>query len=146
MFLHYSDTKIDFDPNWSYRGCVTDFSKPPGFWFTDTTKNNWSWWCKTEQYPLGSIEHQVQLKPKTKLLTITSKQSLLEFNEQYKKQILDRVYGINWQQVIDEYDGIYISPYIWSLRLDLLWYYGWDCASGVIWNLNMIQSVTPTKE
>jgi len=38
--------------------------------------------------------------------------------------------------VSKEYDGIEIAPYQWDARLSLIWYYGWDVASGCIWNLD----------
>lgn len=43
------------------------------------------------------------------------------------------------------YDGIIIAPYVWSLRLDIdfFWYYDWDCASGVIWNSAAVSNLIP---
>jgi hypothetical protein len=52
------------------------------------------------------------------------------------------VYQINWKEVQDKYDGIIITPYQWSCRLmnpTTSWYYGWDCASGCIWNTKCIE-------
>jgi hypothetical protein len=28
------------------------------------------------------------------------------------------------------------------LRMGLMWYYGWDCASGCIWDTSVIERVT----
>jgi hypothetical protein len=147
MFLHYSDIVIDFDPNrvYKYRGP----GKPGGLWFTDTTENNWSWWCKNEEFHLGSIEHQIVFKPEIRLLTLQSEQEVKDFSEKYDVKSTSlrlKSFDIDWDNVTEKYDAIYITPYFWSLRHELLWYYGWDCASGVIWNLDMVQSVTPTKE
>lgn len=41
--------------------------------------------------------------------------------------------------VAKDYDGIEIAPYQESLRYDLEWYYGWDVASGCIWNFEGIR-------
>lgn len=43
------------------------------------------------------------------------------------------------------YDGIVITPYVWSMRLDrsAFWYYGWDCASGCIWNASAVAELVP---
>lgn len=50
---------------------------------------------------------------------------------------------INWPMVADRYQGIVIAPYLWSRRMDGgLWYYGWDCASGCIWDAAAVASVT----
>jgi len=57
--------------------------------------------------------------------------------------------NINWPAVAEKYDGIIIAPYIWQRRLsdnpDHFWYYGWDCASGCIWNTEVIEEIH-TKE
>ena len=42
---------------------------------------------------------------------------------------------IDWKKVASKYDGIEIVPYQPKARMNLLWYYGWDIASGCIWNL-----------
>ena len=42
-----------------------------------------------------------------------------------------------WPGVAAEgWAGIEIAPYIWARRLDgpARWYYGWDAASGCIWD------------
>ena len=43
---------------------------------------------------------------------------------------------IYWENVqADGYWGVEINPYLWERRFDEgLWYNGWDCASGVIWD------------
>jgi hypothetical protein len=48
---------------------------------------------------------------------------------------------IDWARIQEQYGGLIIAPYQWSVRLDFLWYYGWDCASACLWDLTVIQSV-----
>ncbi len=50
-------------------------------------------------------------------------------------------YQLEWDKVKDKYQGIIIAPYQWECRLALetCWYYGWDCASGCIWDLDCIK-------
>lgn len=36
-------------------------------------------------------------------------------------------------------------PTIWQLRLDLDWYYTWDCASGVFWDVSCLELVDTGK-
>lgn len=52
-------------------------------------------------------------------------------------------YSIAWEKVeADGFYGIEINPYLWQRRLDGgMWYYGWDCASGVVWNEKAILDV-----
>lgn len=48
---------------------------------------------------------------------------------------------VDWARVAKQWDGIIIAPYIYSRRFDgPFWYYGVDCASGCIWNLDAIDT------
>ena len=51
---------------------------------------------------------------------------------------------IQWDRVAERYQGIVITPYIWSRRLEpeTHWYYPWDCASGCIWDGEAVESIT----
>ena len=49
---------------------------------------------------------------------------------------------INWRAVAGDYAGLIITPYQWSRRLEpYSWYYGWDCASGCIWDPSAITDI-----
>ena len=48
---------------------------------------------------------------------------------------------IAWEKVAAKYDGLIITPYIWQRRMELNWYYTWDCASGCIWNVRAIKDI-----
>jgi len=83
------------------------------------------------------------------LLQITSLAALYKFTKDYGQA---RVYpgfvdrsNINWSAVADRYSGIEISPYQWEARdgSETSWYYGWDVASGCIWDPAII---TPTND
>jgi hypothetical protein len=48
-----------------------------------------------------------------------------------------------WNLVKEKYQGIIICPYFHNRRLmtsHSQWYYGWDCASGCIWDVDCIKS------
>jgi len=56
---------------------------------------------------------------------------------------------IDWEAVAKRYTGIEIEPYNWERRnsgpnnnysMSMLWYYGWDCASGCVWELDALVS------
>ena len=54
-----------------------------------------------------------------------------------------RYFAPDWARVGEAYPGIIIAPYIWSRRLDgPMWYYGWDCASGCVWDPSVVRSIT----
>ena len=50
-------------------------------------------------------------------------------------------YFINWSRVYEDYQGIVICPYQDKNRMEHLWYYSWDHASGCIWNPELISNV-----
>lgn len=48
---------------------------------------------------------------------------------------------IDWFKVAEDYKGIEICPYLPEYRTESLWYYGWDIASGCIWDGSCIRKV-----
>jgi hypothetical protein len=83
--------------------------------------------------------------PAAKVLHLKTPVEILEFQETYcVAHPIMRSPGIDWGRVAEQYHGIVIAPYQWSLRLDLMWYYGWDCASGCIWDTWIVERVEPT--
>jgi len=44
--------------------------------------------------------------------------------------------GIDWKKVAAKWGGIEIPEYQWGFRssIDHMWYCGWDCASGCLWD------------
>ena len=117
--------------------------KPKGFWYE--VDGDWRRWCEDERMEWGKgFLHRVDMGDE-RMLLIETVAELDDFDDEYHEQkyIAKPSYGIGpywtcngirWDRVAAEYDGIEIAPYQWERRLDgHLWYYGWDCASGVIW-------------
>jgi len=50
-------------------------------------------------------------------------------------------FRIDWYAVAGEYAGIVIAPYQDARRHEYLWYYGWDCASGCIWDSSALRHI-----
>ncbi|RYE19920.1 MAG: hypothetical protein EOP45_11870 [Sphingobacteriaceae bacterium] len=72
---------------------------------------------------------------------------MVEFTEKHKADTSNS-FGdieIDWTSLATDYDGILISPYQYCMRLRYLWFGGWDCASGCIWNLSCIDSLKNEK-
>jgi hypothetical protein len=151
--LHYDEKPVEFDPNRQY--CLNRehsvVGKPNGLWVSVEGEDDWKWWCESEEFCLGSLRHvhEVTLVPDANILYITNPNQLLAFHHQYAApsrhwhtddDILH--WGLDWARAAQDYQGIIIAPYFWDLRLDgPFWYYGWDCASGCIWDLNAISGV-----
>ncbi len=160
--FHYSINEIlsleyDFyDPEYkTWLG--TKGHKPCGFWVSvEDFQDDHSWfdWCKSEQFSLEGLRHKysVTLSSDANILHLKSVEEILAFSMEYavndpldfsrKYPFTNRQYFyiIAWDRVQAKYDGIIISPYQWKLRLapETSWYYGWDCSSGCIWNLDKI--------
>lgn len=145
---HFSRTPgLDFRSDVTYERPRPRLDKPAGFWVSvEGNGDGWSDWCRSEQFGVDSLanEHVVTLKPDARILRIESAAGIDAFTDQYGIAA-DRghVYGIDWAAVAAEYQGIIITPYQWSRRLrpGSSWYYGWDCASGCIWDLSAVASV-----
>lgn len=120
-------------------------TKPCGLWVSDDsdTETNWRAWCVSEGFRLDCLTHvhDLVLAPHANVVVLRSSWELTDFHRRfavepewargmrYPYEIID------WREVADRWDGIVITPYIWSMRLEgeaSRWYYGWDCASGCI--------------
>ncbi len=128
--------------------------KPTGLWVSVAGEYGWKEWCIDNEYK-GEFTHETEvvLSEDAKILRLSSPDDLKRFTEAYQANIPlnDKIFRsiayINWQRIAELYDGIIISPYIWECRLDsyTFWYYGWDCASGCIWNAKAINKLNYKK-
>lgn len=115
--------------------------KPRGLWYeVDGGWRDWlnsempSWW---ESYKWKyHVDHG-----SARILRLTTPKDIDKFTKEWCRprpwhtKDMERVkYGVpDWSEVSKQYDGLEIAPYQWSRRMDYIWYYGWDCSSGVIW-------------
>ena len=80
---------------------------------------------------------------------IETPDALCEITERYHKPLpglradFPVRHSLDWQAVAQNWQGILIPQYLWSMRLNSrhAWYYSWDCASGCIWNPEAIAAV-----
>jgi hypothetical protein len=130
--------------------------KPDGLWVSDDNcEMNWRAWCIGANFGLDSLTHvhDVTLRDDANVRVITSVAELDAFHAEYRLPGLpDFALGFDWARVMQAYDGVIITPYLWQRRLDgsSRWYYGWDCASGCLWNPAVIsvslREVVPVPE
>lgn len=126
------------------------YDKPDGLWVSVAGPDDWPEWTQSNEFrgdeTVPDNEWTVTLAGGATMRHLGSVGEIRAFTNQYKV-IDDRggryVYRIDWPRLASECDGVIITPYQWTCRnLDqTFWYYGWDCASGCIWNLNAIASV-----
>lgn len=153
--IHYSSKPLG--KLWSITSQPTPeshFDKPSGLWVSAEGENDWKEWCSSESFhtELLDIPNEIHLKPDANILWLRSGDQLDEFTKMYGRENplaalspgLFREPCIDWSRVAQDYQGIVISPYQWSRRMERFtsWYYGWDCASGCIWNVEAIDEVS----
>ncbi len=110
------------------------------------------------KFGVGSLttRHSVALARTARVLVLDNAILIDAFHEDYAVRHYERPVPawrsdcevlrqpLDWAKVAEHYDGLIIAPYQWSRRYDgPSWYYGWDCASGCIWNLDAIAAVEP---
>ena len=123
--LHYASQPVTLEPRETEQGKEL---KPSGLWVS--VGSAWLDWCRDEEFrtDLTWYEHKVTVAAGASILILASALDLDDFSAEFGSPIspgFDSVH-IDWGRVAGKYQ--------WSRRLDLLWYYGWDCASGCIWN------------
>jgi len=118
--------------------------KPLGLWYE--VDGDWRRWCRDEamdHWLAGGHLYRLELGAE-RILRLVGARDLDRFTDKYGADFAgltipkllagdSRFEVIRWAAVAEAWDGIEIAPYVWSRRLQLTWYYGWDCASGVIW-------------
>lgn len=120
-----------------------------GLWVSVEGENDWREWCVSNDFALGRLTHmhEIALAKDAKVLRLSSVRDIDDLTHRYgcvpMSYVPDCV-GIDWRRVATDYEGIIIAPYILSRRLHdgSNWYYGWDCASGCIWDAAAVDCVT----
>jgi hypothetical protein len=112
--------------------------KPFGLWIGEGTE--WLDFITNAGQGLTLHDYVYNVTPNfSTILHISDDQQIIQFNDTYS---MDEM-RINWFRVSQDYSGIIIAPYNWKFRLKYMWYYGWDVASGCIWNEKGIQNIQP---
>ncbi len=124
--------------------------KPNGLWVSDeATDWGWSHWCEAESFSIGDSAFEITLAPDANLLVIKSDIELIEFDDEFKfapYSDIPNLTHIDWKRIAKRWHGIIITPYLFSQRFDIHWYYGWDCASGCIWNKKAIEKLEGVRQ
>lgn len=132
-----------------YRSC---YDKPKGLWVSVDGEQDWQEWCQSAMpdWMDGVQRYRVHLARNHRLLVLTRGYELQDFTLKYGRQNETRYRDtyIDWPAVAAEYAGLIIAPYQWSCRMSeyTRWYYGWDCASGCIWNADAVARVEEWQE
>ncbi len=147
--IHYSPKEIDGLKPIEYDQADIKFqSKPNGLWFSVEGDYGWKEWCISEKTFLNRLRfsYEIVLKPEARILILKTPEEIYSFTKKYPLKLREYdadsdTHQLNWNEIKNEYQGIIISPYQWDCRLSMesSWYYGWDCSSGCIWDVNCIE-------
>lgn len=130
----------------------TPHMKPRGLWVSVQGEHDWESWCRGEDFALESFAVppvEIILAPNANILRLTSDPGIIDFGRKYRDPArLSDCYSIDWRPVAAKYQGIIIAPYSWECRYhsETSWYYGWDCASGCIWDAAAVASVVAREQ
>ena len=148
--------------------------KPNGLWF-DVNEEWKRWCESAKFRPeTFRYRHTVTILDPSQILFLRGAKDIDAFTREYAHDLSDRItllqgaedggafarrYGMDlfgdirrqfsnyilWGEVAEKYGGIVISPYSRSRSRDYLWYYGWNCASGCVWDTSLIRLGKPCR-
>jgi hypothetical protein len=116
--------------------------KPSGIWYA--CGNEWISWL-TYEMPQWIGDYVYSLKvDEGRILTIKTEDEFTAFEWKYleKTEEGDFGRGPDWSLVARDYAGIEICPYRPEARMGSMWYYGWDVASGCVWEGSAVLEAT----
>lgn len=152
--LHYTTAPLTAIRSVAQRQPTGEFDKPAGLWVSAEGPGDWREWCKAEEFgdPDAQRCYEIVLAPEASVLRLSGPNLLRAFSAEYGTVrphadsgpvLLRDCTAIDWPRVAERYAGILIAPYVWECRLDhrVSWYYGWDCASGCIWDASAVERI-----
>jgi hypothetical protein len=110
--------------------------KPCGFWYGFGSE--WLDWIDSEMPQWrGDYLYEV-IVDSSNVLRISNAKEFKAFDRRFSVMLPTK--SIDWRAAAKEYAGIEITPYLSQFRMvnEHLWYYGWDIASGCIWDAHAI--------
>jgi len=114
--------------------------KPEGLWYG--IDGDWKSWCESEMPHWIKDRNEFILELNfDKILIISSIDELDLFHNEFSILIGKTIHDIDWKKIAQLYTGIEIHPYLYERRYEYLWYYGWDCSSGCIWDSSAIKKI-----
>ena len=144
-WFHYAGRPITLNP--SRRYTLDRADKPSGLWISPATEDGWRAWREGKECGIPETEYvyRVDLSPDANLLVVKPHE-ISRLHQRFPRRRMDKIMPFypydedhpSWETITEQFDGVLIPRYSWDHRLSVNWYYGWDCASGCIWNLRAI--------
>ncbi len=126
--------------------------KPYGaFWFSDESDYGWLQWCEENEYNSDGLRysHSIGFTPGTRMLVADSLSALDDLHREYsyipgwagsaRRPLASSLRRWDYRRLACEYDALIISPYQREHRGERRPYSGWDCASGVVFDVSRVE-------
>lgn len=140
IVAHYSNKKIILDKRIYEQGT---WMKPCGLWITIDGDDDWKQWCLQAEFREDylKVKNEFKIVKTDKILLLETEIKFKMFTKLYVNE--NNSMCIDWEKVASDYDGIIIPIYFYQYRLDnaYMWYYGWDCVTGCIWNTSIMKEL-----
>ncbi|MFP3043180.1 hypothetical protein LQZ19_15300 [Treponema primitia] len=152
ILIHYTfcgTFELDLNRVYSQPVKMQDFviAKPNGLWVSMEDAGGWEKWCIDNDFHPEKLKKQfkIELKESTNILSINNDNDFNEFERRYRitanNEKESGFQPIKWSMVIKDYQGIIITKYFEERRLSSMWYNGWDCVGGCIWDLRAVKEI-----
>lgn len=143
MWKEPFDPGLLFNKVFSQKEKRTGLFKPDGVWYA--CGFDWLDWVLSEM-PQWAHPYIYNLKiDKSDFKIIRTPGELVKFAKKYVIGDVSTSMKVNWSRLAENYTGIEICPYQPSLRHEFMFYYGWDIASGCVWDTHTIKAVDEIK-
>ena len=148
--IHFSNAPVKLDTLIARGQDEQGDMKPKGLWVSDEDEFGWRAWCIDNDFRLDQLTHvhEVTLSNTAEICYLRTPGEIIEFGREFRSTTppfdqMNFLHALDWVRVIQRWHGIIITPYQWACRLeaDCFWYYGWDAASGCIWEPSAIGSI-----
>jgi hypothetical protein len=142
--LHYSLEPLTHLQSKEQVPSRSEYAKPTGLWLSAEGEDDWFNWCEDAEFWQGErLVYEVVLADTANLLYLNHPEDVRGLMSRFSNGKRSWEEAIDWVTLATEYQGIIIAPYHWQCRLEVQWYYGWDCASGCIWDVSAVEQLEP---
>jgi hypothetical protein len=132
------------DRSRKYTNPNLSLNKPDGLWIS--IGSAWARWCHGEEFGLDRLLHKSVVDVDLgRVLLMKNNEDILSFEKQYRcaESWIADVRYVEWGAVALDYSGVILVNYDRDFIINNagIWSWGWDCSSGVIWDLSAIKEI-----
>ncbi len=145
--IHYSAKPLTSMRSMKHAEDGAGAYKTPGLWVSVEGPMDWLEWCRAESFGLRSFTYatEIVLAEDARVLHLSGAKAIDKFTAKFQPRDKrgDWDHRIDWPAIRRRWRGLVIAPYCYARRLSqhTSWYYGWDCASGVIWDAEAVKEL-----